>query len=261
MTRATRMNRREVLVSGAVASLTLGAPRSAWAMGGPVVGVADLLIPGLANPRRGAMVSLLESVAEASSVAPMAEVPEVSPASQELFSWPFVTLFGARGFDPLPDEAVGNLRLYLREGGFLFIDDASGVRDSDFDRSVRRECARILPGAQLAPIGRDHAVYRAFFMVRAATGRVVVRPAMEGMWLGDVTPVLYSGNDLAGALLRGSDGRPALEVVPGGEAQRLEATKLAMNIVLFALTSNYKRDAVHVRTLMSRMRRQGGYAE
>ena len=34
---------------------------------------------------------------------------------------------------------------------------------------------------------------------------------------------------------------------------------LGLNLVLFAITSNYKRDVVHVRTLLDRMRQQGGY--
>jgi hypothetical protein len=48
-------------------------------------------------------------------------------------------------------------------------------------------------------------------------------------------------------------------VVHGGERQRTEARKLAINLALFALTGNYKLDVVHVETLLDRMRRQGGY--
>jgi hypothetical protein len=38
--------------------------------------------------------------------------------------------------------------------------------------------------------------------------------------------------------------------VPGGESQRREAIKLGINLVLYALTSNYKKDQAHVRQLM-----------
>jgi len=185
----------------------------------------------------------------------------MDPASESLFSQPFVALTGDRWFDPLPDAAVTNLRLYLREGGFLFVDDASGLDDSDFDRAVRRDLARILPGTKIAPVGRDHAIYRSFFILRGVSGRLLVRRHLEGMWLGDITPVLYSRNDLTGAWWRSSGGSFALDVVPGGRRQRIEARKQGINLVLFAVTGNYKRDVVHVRTLLKRMRRQGGYAE
>ena len=88
---------------------------------------------------------------------------------------------------------------------------------------------------------------------------MLVRDHLEGLWLGDITPVLYSHNDLCGSWLRSPGGGWALDVVPGGERQRIEARKLGINLVLFALTGNYKRDVVHVNTLLERMRRQGGY--
>lgn len=253
--------RRQLLAALAAVGAGSTIPRVSQALGEPSVGVARLVIPGLSNPRPGAIATLMEEVGDNSSVETSQEVVELGPDSQRLFDHPFVVLLGNEGFEPLSDKAVANLRLYLREGGFLFIDDSSGIRDSDFDQSVRRELARVLPGTKMARIGREHAVYRSFFLMRGAAGRVMVRPYLEGMWVGDITPVLYSANDLMGSWMRGGDGRWRLEVVPGGESQRTQARRLGLNLVLFALTSNYKRDAVHVRTLLDRMRRQGGYAD
>jgi len=254
---------RRDLLSGlsALAAAGLLAPRGAKALGEPAVGAARLLIPGLSNPRPGAISALLEEVGKNSSVVTTNKVAEVTPESEALFAHPFVVLIGDDGFPELSDAAVANLRLYVREGGFLFIDDASGVRDSTFDGCIRRELSRILPGVKLARVGREHAVYRSFFLMRGAVGRIMVQPYLEGLWVGDITPVLYSANDLMGAWMRGADGGYALEVVPGGESQRTQARRLGLNLVEFALTSNYKRDAVHVRTLLDRMRQQGGYSE
>lgn len=254
-------SRREFLASlAAVSAAGALTPRAARAIGEPPVGAARLKVPGLQPARVGAVATLMRVVGENTSVVTASEVAEVAGESPALFSYPFVVLAGDDGFEPLPDEAVANLRLFLREGGFLFIDDASGVRGSEFDASVRRDLARILPGADLARIGRDHAVYRSFFLMGAIAGRVQVQPYLEGIWLGDITPVLYSTNDVLGAWLQGPDGRPALDCVPDGERQRTQAERFGLNLVLFALTSNYKRDAVHVRTLLERMSRQGGYS-
>jgi hypothetical protein len=236
-------------------------PRRAHALGESPVGIARLLIDGLEDPHPGAIAALLAEVEANSSVKPDLTPREVDPASAALFDQPFVVLSGDAWFDPLPDAAVSNLRLYLREGGFLFVEDATGVETSDFDVAVRRALKRILPGTKISTVGRDHAIYRSFFLMRTVSGRVAVRPYLEGMWQGDITPVVYSRNDLLGACARAPGGGWAEEVIPGGEAQRREARKLAINLVLFALTSNYKKDAVHVKTLLKRMRRQGGYIE
>jgi hypothetical protein len=157
------------------------------------------------------------------------------------------------GDDALPelDEAsIQQLARYLQYGGFLFIDDCSGVSDSAFDASVRRLCARLFPTRPLAPLPSDHSLYRAFFLVERPLGRVEVSPWLEGVSVGEVTPLIYCRNDLSGALARGADGRDAFPVVPGGAMQRREAIKLGINLVLYALTSNYKHDMTHVRQLL-----------
>ncbi len=244
----------------ALAASLASFPRRGAANEQSVAGVARLKIPGVEDPRPGALADLLRDVEHNSSLKSRLSAEEVDAGGQDLFNHPFVVMSGDRSFAPLSEEAVGNLRLYLREGGFLFIDDATGRQNSAFDQCVRRELKRILPGAPLVSIGRDHAVYRSFFLLGGVAGRMSVRPYLEGVWQGDITPVLYSSNDLLGALWRSSGGGYGLEVVPGRERQRAQALRLAINVVLFALTGNYKRDAVHVRTLLKRMRRQGGYA-
>ena len=255
------MRRRDFLKATAAAGGALAIPGGALALGEPPVGIGRLEVAGLPDVRPGGLADLLREVQLTSSVQPNLDVPAVDPATEALFSQPFVALTGDRWFEPLPDAAVANLRLYLTEGGFLFVDDATGIEGSDFDRAVRRDLARILPGTKLRAVGRDHAVYRSFFLLRGVGGRILVRRYLEGMWLRDITPVLYSRNDLLGALWRTGAGEYKLDVMPGGRRQRIEARTLGINVVLFALTGNYKRDVVHVQTLLKRMRRQGGYAE
>ncbi len=255
------MRRRELLAALVGLGLTTGSvglrPRSAQAAA--PVAFARMRLRGLPDPRPGAIETIVGDVRSNSSVMVAANVAEVGPESAQIFDYPFLILSGDRGFEPLSDRAVANLRLYLREGGFLFIDDASGLDDSAFDRSVRRTVGRVLPGAPLRAVGRDHVVYRSFFLLRGITGRITVKDHLEGAWVGDITPVLYSQNDLLGCLMRTPAGSWALDVVPGGARQRTEARKLGINLALFALTGNYKLDVVHVETLLDRMRRQGGY--
>ena len=70
------------------------------------------------------------------------------------------------------------------------------------------------------------------------------------MTVGNLSPLIYCRNDLSGALDRGPDGRSVHACVPGGERQRGEAVKVGINLVMYSLTANYKRDQAHVRALM-----------
>ena len=47
--------------------------------------------------------------------------------------------------------------------------------------------------------------------------------------------------------------RPIYPTVPGGEVQREMAFRAGVNIVMYALTGNYKADQVHVPALLERL--------
>ena len=181
----------------------------------------------------------------------------VSIADPDLFHYPFLMMTGDRGFPPFPEPERRRLRLFLEHGGFLFIDNSAGMRDNEFDRCVRRELAALFPDRPLSALKPDHTIYRTFYLVRRTYfgGRVSVAPFLEGVSLGEVTPVIYSLNDAAGAWEKdGRTGNWSYDVIPGGELQRREAFKLGVNLVMYALTVNYKKDVVHVQTLLKRGR-------
>ena len=47
----------------------------------------------------------------------------------------------------------------------------------------------------------------------------------------------------------------SMPVMPGGETQREMAFRVGVNLVMHALTGNYKDDAVHLNDIMQRLRR------
>jgi hypothetical protein len=66
---------------------------------------------------------------------------------------------------------------------------------------------------------------------------------------------MIGSNDYAGAWAVDQRGRGLLPVSPGGETQREMAFRFGVNLVMVALTGNYKDDAVHVQDIMQRLRR------
>jgi len=64
---------------------------------------------------------------------------------------------------------------------------------------------------------------------------------------------MITSNDFAAAWALDDRGRPIYPVVPGGEMQREMAYRSGVNIVMHALTGNYKADQVHVPALLERL--------
>jgi hypothetical protein len=70
-----------------------------------------------------------------------------------------------------------------------------------------------------------------------------------------VSPIVITSNDLAGAWAAHEDGSPLHPLTPGGPRQREMALRGGVNLVMYALTGNYKADQVHARDLLERLAR------
>ena len=167
-----------------------------------------------------------------------------------LLAEPFVFWGGDADFPALTSREVGGLRRFLAMGGILLVDDFAPETGA-FGKAARRELARVIPDGAAIPIGPESVVFRSFYLLQRAVGRVEGPPRLEAIIRGGLPQVLLSAHDLAGALAR-SEGGPSVAVTPGGEAQRERAIRLAVNVAMYVLCSNYKDDQVHAPFLMRR---------
>jgi hypothetical protein len=179
------------------------------------------------------------------------DLPILAP---ELFRYPFLYMAGRSGFDPFTDQEIDRLAMFLKAGGTLVIDDASGIESSPFDASVKREVVKLFPDAPMQTLGLDHTIFRSFYLLDRIGGRVLVKDAVMGVTVGDRSPILYCQNDLGGAWATDLYDRPMQECVPGGDRQREMACRLGVNIIMYALCINYKKDRIHVETILNRRR-------
>jgi hypothetical protein len=145
---------------------------------------------------------------------------------------------------------VENLRRFLTYGGFMLADANDASDGGGFDASFRREMQRVLPQAPVAPLPGDHVVFKSFFLLEMAPGRVLKKPHLEGALVSKRACVLYSQNDLAGAWARDEGGNYAFDVSPGGEQQREMAYRLGINICMYALCLDYKTEQAHIEFIL-----------
>jgi hypothetical protein len=184
-------------------------------------------------------------------------VPDARPfplSSPKLFEYPFLYLGGEGDLPALSAAEIENLRRYLTFGGFMLADANDGSSGAGFDRALRREMARVLPRNPLTPLSSSHVVFKSYFMLDAASGRLLNKAQLEACTLGKRAAVIYSQNDLAGAWNRDEGGDYEFEVSPGGEPQRELAFRLGINICMYALCLDYKDDAVHLPLIMNKRR-------
>jgi hypothetical protein len=204
------------------------------------------------RPRPAALRRLSYEIGARTSIATLPGSKELPLDSPELFRHPFLYLAGEGELPPLSRGEVENLRRYLTYGGFLLCDDAAGA--GDFERSCERELARVLPGQEPGRVPADHVLYQSFYLLERPVGRLASRPYLTGFLQGERLAVVISSHDLGGAWSRDDLGSWEYEVVPGGESQREKAFRLGVNLVMYAMCTDYKQDQVHVPFIMKRRR-------
>jgi len=207
------------------------------------------------NPYPLAVTPLMEELMLRTSVEAAAAKHEVSITDRDLFSYPFLYLTGKYEFDPFTSEEIDILRRFLSYGGFLLIDDALGQAGYGFDKAVRRELQRIFPGNELRRLPSGHAALRSYYLLRRIGGVKIVQPYLEGLTVGNSTSVIYCQNNLGGAWERDQLGKWTNACTPGGEEQRRDAFHLGINLILYAMTENYKEDLIHVPFIRKRLTR------
>ena len=72
---------------------------------------------------------------------------------------PFLFMTGHADFK-LTQAEVDRLRLYLFQGGYLWLNDSTDLGDDTFDAAVRRELARVMPELDWARIEKDSHVFK-----------------------------------------------------------------------------------------------------
>jgi hypothetical protein len=209
-----------------------------------------LRLPDLPDPRPSALRRLGWELERRTSLVTVPDPIELPLASPELFRYPLAVLSGDRAF-ALPSEAdTIRLRRYLTFGGCLFIDSAEGRAGGAFDASVRKLLLRALPGDLPKRVPDDHVLWKSFYVLHDAAGRVLAQPALEAIERDRRLAVIYTQNDLGGAMARDGFGRWEHDVVPGGEEQRERSFRFAVNLVMYALCLDYKTEQAHIDFIM-----------
>jgi hypothetical protein len=207
------------------------------------------------NPHPLAVTPLMEELMVRTSVEAATVRHEITLNDRDLFNYPFLYITGKYEFEPFTHDEIDILRRFLSYGGFLLADDALGQQGYGFDKTLRQEMQKVFPGNEFKRLPGGHAALRSYYLLRRIGGARMANPNLEGISLGNSTPVIYCQNDLGGAWERDQLGNWTNPCTPGGEEQRRDAFHLGINLVLYAMTENYKEDLIHVPFIRRRLTR------
>jgi hypothetical protein len=178
--------------------------------------------------------------------------------------------------EELPEAALAKIDAFMKQGGLIIFDTrdyGSGLPTGMAMAGERGPALQRLIGKldipRLEPVPDDHVLTKSFYLLQSFPGRwdggqlwVEAQERSEDGAEGDnnrarqadgVSSIMITPNDFASAWALDESGTPIYPVVPGGERQREMALRTGVNIVMHALTGNYKADQVHVPALLERL--------
>ncbi|WP_368045418.1 DUF4159 domain-containing protein [Pseudoroseomonas cervicalis] len=195
------------------------------------------------------------------TAAALAEPLAVRPGQDDLSTLPLL-YWAVTGDSPDPDAAaLSALNEFMRHGGIILFDTRDEGSGEGFSPGARAALQRITRGLSippLAPVSPEHVLTRSFYLLppelpgRFAGGQVWVS-RQEDRANDSVSPVIIGGHDWAGAWAVDARGQNPYAVLPGGARQRTLAYRFGVNLVMYALTGNYKGDQVHVPAILERL--------
>lgn len=181
--------------------------------------------------------------------------------------WPI----DANAEEPSP-QGLARVDSFMKNGGTVIFDTADQISGSQSGNgSLTPQGERLrnilnqLDVPPLEPVPADHVLTKAFYLLKEFPGRWSGGPLwverLQPSERGDrpvrasdgVSPIMITGNDLAGAWALTNDGDPIYPTVPDNPRQRELAFRVGVNIVIYTLTGNYKADQVHVPALLERL--------
>ena len=163
----------------------------------------------------------------------------------------------------------------MRNGGIVLFDTADEFQrvGADLDATTTPAGDRAsatssaaLDVPPLEPVPADHVITKTYYLLDDLPGRYTGgtfwveattpasddhrRPARPS---DGVSPILITSNDMAGAWAIDDTGAFLFPMVTTDTRQREMAFRAGINIVMYALTGNYKTDQIHVPDLLERL--------
>lgn len=189
----------------------------------------------------------------------LADPVAVTPGEDDMSFYPLL-YWPITADATMSPQAIDALNQFTREGGIILIDTRDGGSGDGFAPGTKAALKRVTVGLNvppLMPLTNEHVIARAFYLLQEFPGRF----AGDTVWVqraqdranDSVSPVIIGGHDWAAAWATEASGRNPYATIPGGARQRTLAYRFGVNLVMYALTGNYKGDQVHVPAILERL--------
>lgn len=182
------------------------------------------------------------------------KVMAVKPGQDNLAFYPLIYWPISQSQPQLSEAANAALQDYLDHGGMILLDTRAGRFHSDdlspSDRILKmRQMVSGLSLKPLAPAPSTHVIFKSFYLL-------ALYPEMtqaNELWIEE--DALEEFGQVSSVVVTGRDWARLWAATPGTlpNQQQEESIRFAVNMVMYAVTGNYKADQIHMQAILKRL--------
>lgn len=194
------------------------------------------------NAHRGLM-EVASGLVERTSVEPKGVVG-LDVENDPLLFFPFIYWPVSEQTEDLSPAAQTKVQNYLNNGGVILFD----VRDQSVGLAQSPALRRILSGLAIDPltqVNKDHTLAKSHYLLS------LIKGSGNGQNIWVEAPLSANGNRVSSVIISQENWSGAwrgLTHIKGSEGHK-QAIRAGINMVLYALTGDYKADAIHTPTI------------
>ena len=187
----------------------------------------------------------------------------VNVETDELVFYPVLYWPVNEAAQPPNENGLARIDAYMKNGGTIVFDTRDAGTDFGSGSANGDALKRILAKLDvpaLEPVPEGHALTKSFYLLKDWPGRyeggvlwVEAKNGENPAKSDGVSGIIIGSNDYAAAWALDENAVPLNAIVGGSDRQREYAFRVGVNIVMYALTGNYKTDQVHVPALLERL--------
>ena len=197
---------------------------------------------------------LSQVLAQRTSVEPAAIVA-LDPDTDDLSFFPLIYWAITPGQPTLTVNALQRIQYYLDHGGTILVDtrDESttprgfSATGGGMNAANLRRLTGGLNVPPLVALPKDHVLTKSFYLIDSFPGRYDGKT----LWIEEAGE---SGRDGVSSLIIGSNDWISAWAASGGQGRQQELSmRFGVNVMMYALTGNYKSDQVHIPHILERL--------
>ena len=219
----------------------------------------DPLLNQIAN---SGLEKLKEYLIERTSISPKG-VKEINLATDKLFYYPLIYWQISEIVPRLNNETIEKIKNYFETGGIILFDfinlSKSFYSESETQLEILKSLFSDLGIDSLQQVNKDHTLTRSYYLLDNYPGRFdnkILLIDTENLDKKDgVSSAVVGLNHWIGAWAVDENNYPLYQAVPGGERQRELSFRFGINLIMYALTGNYKSDQIHNKSILKRLKK------